>query len=257
MKKFYLIAIITGMLTSSCGKSKEEIELEKAKIELEKTKLELAEKEKSEELRVHEQKMNVGKSKKLAILESMLKDISEAIKTTKINIEKTKEFQIGRSASTKEKQLFEVQKQLNELYNIERNVKNEVAQLEYFKTFDFQKTPQSIMEYIFDSAKKNDFSNFRYLVDPYGENDNDSNSICFIETMPLQAKNKFKTDLETGRIMGETSFDSDRAKIEFAHGTGSNTLSTMKFIKRNELMVYIRNINLNSFIVISYYLKTF
>jgi hypothetical protein len=194
MIKKYIFILFTLLILSSCGKSKEELELEKAKIELEKTKLELAEKTKKEEEnkiqeqkaelnKIHEQKVNLGKRKKITELNLMLQKLPKATEEAKQNINKINEFQIGRSSSTKNQQLQEATAQLNIIYDYGEKIKNEIAQLEYHKTSDFQKDPELVMKYIFDSAKKGDFSNFRNLCDPYGENDSDVNGICFAEMM--------------------------------------------------------------------------
>jgi hypothetical protein len=239
MKRNYILALITIFILNSCGKSKEEIELEKAKIELEKTKLELDNKIKEEEnlkvLKIHEQKSNIGKRKKITELNLQLQNFPEAMKKAQENIEKIEQFQIGRATLTKEKQLKEAYKQLGEIRDYGEKLKNEIAQMEYTKTFDFQKDPVKLMKYIFESAKKGDFSNFRYLCDPYGENDRDVNRICNIELLSEKHLQEFKSSFENGRIIGEAKIEGDRAKVEFAYGTSSNKLEEMGFIKRNEL----------------------
>ena len=246
MIKNYIFVLFTLLILSSCGKSKEEIELEKAKIELEKTKLELAEKtkkeeeykinkQKAEQNKIHEQKVNVGKRKKITELNLMLQKLPEAIKKAEENINEINKFQIGRSSSTKEKQLQEAKNQLREIRDYGEKIKNEIAQLEYHKTFEFQKDPASVMKYIFESAKKGDFSNFRNLCDPYGEYPNELNQICFAEMMMDKQQAKLKADLENGRIIGKASINGDKAEVEFAFGPSSNQLEKMEMVNRNGL----------------------
>jgi hypothetical protein len=239
MKRNYILALITIFTLISCGKSKEEIELEKAKIELEKTKLELDKKIKDEEnlkiLKIHEEKSNVGKRKKITELNLLLQKFPEAMKKAQENIQKIEQYQIGRSKSTKEKQLAEAYTQLREIRDYGEKLKNEIAQMEYTKTFDFQKDPVNLMKYIFESAKKGDFSNFRHLCDPYGENDRDVSRICNIEMLPEKMKQVFKISFENGRIIGEAKIEGDRAKIEFTYGISTNMLEEMGLVRRNGL----------------------
>jgi hypothetical protein len=246
MIKKYIFILFTLLILSSCGKSKEEIELEKAKIELEKTKLKLAEKikqveenkitkQKAELNKIHEQKVNVGKRKKITELNLMLQKLNKAIEKAEQNIRKIKEFQIGRSSSTKEKQLKEAKSQIREIRDYGEKTKNEIAQLEYHKTFDFQKDPVSVMKYIFESAKKRDFSNFRNLCDPYGENDSDVNQICYAEMMTEKQQANLKAKFENGRIIGKAKINGDKAEVEFVFESSANRLEKMKMIKRNGL----------------------
>ncbi|OUR97964.1 hypothetical protein A9Q86_15360 [Flavobacteriales bacterium 33_180_T64] len=237
MIKNYTFALLITLTFISCGKSKEEVELEKAKIELEKTKLELEYKTKKDEeekvQKVHEQKANVGTQKKITELNMQLQQIPNSIQKAKENIQAIEQFQIGRSLSTKEKQLEEAHKQLNEISSYGEKLKNEIAQLQYQKTFDFQKSPESLMTYIFESCKKEDFSNFRYLCDPYGESDSDVNQICYAELLSGERKKELKSEFEKGRIIGTPKIDVDKAEIEFAFGPSVNKLEKMLMVKRN------------------------
>ncbi|WP_296385902.1 hypothetical protein [Winogradskyella sp.] len=246
MIKKYIFFLFTLFILSSCGKSKEEIELEKIKVELEKTKLELAEKTKREEEseinakkaelnKVHEQKVNVGKRKKITELNFQLQRLPQALEKGEQNIREINQFKIGRSSSTKEKQLQEARSQLSEIRNYGEKIKNEIAQLEYHKTFDFQKNPASVMEYIFESAKKRDFSNFRNLCDPYGENDSDVNQICYAEMLMEKQQEDLKREFENGRVIGKAKINGDKAELEFAFGASANRLEKVKMIKRNGL----------------------
>ena len=91
------------------------------------------------------------------------------------------------------------------------------------------------MKYIFESAKKGDFSNFRNLCDPYGENDDDVSSICNAEILPKRLRNKLQDTFKNGRIIGKTIIKEDSVEIEFAYGLNSNKLEKMEMVKRNNL----------------------
>jgi TolA-binding protein len=224
MKRNYILALITILTLNSCGKSEKEIKIEKEKLEL-----------KIEKEKIHEQKVNVGKRKKITELTMQLQRLPEAIKKTQKNIEDIKIFKIGRLQLTKEEQLKKAYEQLSETRSYGEKLKNEIAQLEYLKTFDFQKDPESVMKYIFESAKKGDFKNFRNLCDPYGENDRDVNSICYAEILSKKRKKELEDMFKNGRIIGKPVIKENTAEIEFAFGLSSNKLEKMGMVKRNNL----------------------
>lgn len=253
MPKNYIL-IITLLILCSCGKSKEEIELEKAQIELEKIKIELnnktkqdkennlklekennISKKKAEVDRIHEQKVNVGKRKKITELTLMLQKLPEAVEKAEKNIIQINEFQLGRSSSSKNQQLNDAKKKLEEIYDSGNKIKNEIAESEYLRTFEFQKDPVSVMNYIFNSAKKGDFSNFRNLCDPYGENENDVNNLCYAEILMEKEKDNLKSEFENGRVVGKAKIKGDQAEVEFAFGQSANRLEKMQFVNRNGL----------------------
>jgi hypothetical protein len=232
MLKNYILVLLTILSLNSCGKSEKEIEKEK----IEKEKIEKAiEKEK-----IHQQKINVGKRKKITELTMQLHKLPEAMKKVRKKIEEIKKFKIGRASSTKERQLKRAYEQLNEVRDYGEKLKNEIAQLEYLKTFDFQKTPESVMNYIFESAKKADFSDFRNLCDPYAENDNDVNAICYAEMLSSKRKKELVNMFKNGRIIDNSIVYNDKVEIEFAYGLNSNKLRKMTLIKRNNLW-YLSN----------------
>jgi hypothetical protein len=69
MNKNYILALIIILTLTSCGKSEKEIKIEKEKLEL-KIKTE----------KIHEQKVNVGKRKKITELTMQLQSLPEALK---------------------------------------------------------------------------------------------------------------------------------------------------------------------------------
>ncbi len=252
MKTKHLLSLlaIVNLLLISCGKSNAELELEKAKIELEKTKLELENKkdeaikdEKKAEISEaaaarnleHQKKSNVGKQIRLAELNDQLQKLPLAIKEAEQKVRKVNEFQLGRSSTVKQEQLDEAILQLNEIKSYDTKIKNEIAQLEYSKTFDFQKNPVDLLNYIFESTKNRDFKNFRYLSDPYTEIDNSVKLICYAEILSTRQQENFITDFENGRIIGKPKIKNNTAEIEFAFGPYSDKLEVMNLVNRNGL----------------------
>lgn len=230
---------------ASCGKSAKEQELEKVKEELELAKNQLAlkeevEREKAKQLvlaqkeKEHQQKLNVGKKKRISQLNDLSQEASTAISTAEFELTQINEFQIGRSSATKEYELQNQRKKINNLTSYIKKIKNAIAELEYHKTFEFQNSPERVMNYIFEAAKKEDFSNFKYLCDPYSENDSNVNYVCYAGLMLEQGKNELIANFSSGRIIGEPKIQDDRAEIEFAYGPNSDRLEKANLIKRNE-----------------------
>ena len=134
MKTNYILALITILTFYSCGKSEKEIRIEKEKIEIEKEKIEIEieiekekikiEQEKIELEKIHEQKVNVGKRKKITELTIELQRVPEVINKIEKNIKDINVFQIGRLESTKNKQLKAEH---------ENQEKNETKTLFYFQ----------------------------------------------------------------------------------------------------------------------------
>ncbi|MDT0647763.1 hypothetical protein RM545_13770 [Zunongwangia sp. F260] len=245
MKRIYVTYLFIALLIASCGKSAKEQQLENVKKELELAKNQLTLKEKEEREKVkqlelaqkeeeHQQKWNVGKKKKVTQLNDLLQEASTALSTAELERTQINEFQIGRSSATKEYELRNQRKKINDLASYIKKIKNTIAELEYQKTFEFQSSPESVMNHIFEAAKKEDISNFKYLCDPYSENDSDVNYICYAEILLEQGKKELIANFSNGRIIGESKIENDRAEIEFAYGPNSDRLEKANLIKRNE-----------------------
>lgn len=237
MKKTYIIALITLLTLASCGKNNNEIELKKTKVELEKVKLKLAEKnqieaENNKLLKQHEQRVNVGKQKKQTALRDALYQANQSLQRAKNSYAEINEFQIGRSQTTKDQQLGDARNQINKMSTYVKNIKNEIAELELNKTFDFQKKPENVIKHLFLAAKNKDFSKLRYLCDPYAENDSDTNGLCYTGMLPKSGQNRFVENFANGRIIGKPIINGDKAEVEYAFGQSSNRLEKIKLIKR-------------------------
>ncbi|WP_130735478.1 hypothetical protein [Flavobacterium sp. J27] len=235
-----LLFILSVLILISCGKSKEELELEKAKIDLEKTKLELLKEkkehennEKKNELnKIHEQKLQVGLNKRRQKLNEYLDNAKNELKKAKEHLNSVNSFKLGRLKSTKEKQVFEASKKI---YDIEKSIdglENALSELELRQTFAFQDNPKSLIEYLFKSFKNKDFKNIKFLVDPYAENSNKVEYIYLLKYFPGTEQDKFLNEVSNCRVMGAPIIDNDKAAIEFAYGESSNKLAKMTFIKR-------------------------
>ncbi|MBJ6369469.1 hypothetical protein [Snuella sedimenti] len=228
MKINYILTIGLIILTISCGKSKKEIEQEKAQIELEQKALA----ERKEKERIHLEKIEVGKSKLKMELTNELDRLKKMLVQEKNNLNEINKFQLGRLSSTKEKQLTEQNQKINILNDYIRKLEKEISLTSLRETFDFQDTPEGVVNYIFQSAKSKDFSKLRNLCDPYGENDADTRRICLVEMQPTEMQNRFVESFENGRIMGNPKIENETAEIEIAFGQYSDKLEKIKLIKR-------------------------
>lgn len=222
MKNIYFILLFITLILTSCGKSKQDLEIEKAKIELE-----------NQQQKIHEQKIEVGKQKKKSELTEILEKAKKGLVEVEKNLEKVKQFKFGRSQSTKNEQLNSALNLKLEASRYVKNIQNEIAELELIRVFNFQKTPDGVVKYLFASAKNKDFSKLRYLCDPYAENDGDTKRLCNVEMYTNKYKEEFIREFQNGRIIGEPKIEGDIAKVEFAFGRSSNKLETMNLIKRN------------------------
>jgi hypothetical protein len=101
-----------------------------------------------------------------------------------------------------------------------------------FQSFEFQNTPEGTIEQIFQAAKTEDYSKMRYLLDSYGEYDNDAFSICMIEMLPSESQKEMAEQFKNGRIMNNISTNDSTAIIEIAFGPSSNKLEQMHLVKR-------------------------
>lgn len=222
MKINYIL--ITGLiiLTMSCGKSKKEIEQEKAQIEI----------QQKEKERIHLEKIEVGKSKLKMDLTNELERLKTMLEREKNNLTEINKFQLGRSGSKKEKQIAEQNKKINQLNDYIRKFEKEISLTNLRQTFDFQDTPEGVVNYLFQSAKNRDFSKLRNLCDPYGENDGDTRGICLVEMQPIIMQNEFVESFEKGRIMGKPTIRNEIAVIEIAFGPSSNQLEKINLVKR-------------------------
>ncbi|MDF0716545.1 hypothetical protein PY092_10330 [Muricauda sp. 334s03] len=228
MKINQILAIGFMTLAFACGKSKKEVEKEQAKIELEQKRL--AEQQELE--RIHLEKIEVGKSKLRIDLTNELERLKELLDQENKKMEEIGRFQLGRSSTTKEKQLNDQSTKIRKLNDYISNLENEISLINLRETFDFQNTPEGVINYLFESAKNHDFSKLRYLCDPYGENDGDVRGICLVEMQPKEMQNKFAESFKNGRIMGEAKIENETAKIEIAFGPGSDKLETVGLVKR-------------------------
>lgn len=212
MKNIYLF-LIALTIFSSCGKSAKEVEQENI---IAATK-------------IHDQKVKEATTKKIAELNSELTKIPAAL------IEVNKKIE-----EIKKKNSSSVNKELNEGYNekgiilsYEKSIKHEITSLENLKTFEFQKKPENLINYIVESCRKNDLSNFRYLTDPYLENTADITNLSLIETLTVKKQQELRIKFLQIKTIGTPKIEGDKAIIEYKSDINVNETEKITMINRN------------------------
>lgn len=228
MIKNYILIIGLLLITISCGKSKKEIEQEKAQIETQQKILA----EKKEQERIHLEKIEVGKYILKTYFSNELERLKKVLTQQEKKLAKIKEFQFGRASSTKEKQLNEQNIRIGQIKSYISKIEKEISLTNLRETFDFQDSPKGVINYLFESAKNNNFEKLRYLCDPYGENDGDSRGICFVATQSSEMQKYFVESFKNGRIMSEPKIENERAEVEIAFGLRSDRLEKINLVKR-------------------------
>ena len=228
MKISNILTIGLLFLTISCGKSKKEIEQEKAQIELEQKALA----EQQEKERIHLEKIEVGKSRLKMELTNELDRLKKVLEEEETMLTEINKFQLGRPSSTKEKQLAEQHQRIAQITTYISKLEKEISLTHLRETFDFQNTPEGVINYLFETARNREFSKLRNLCDPYGENDRDARRLCLVELQPIEMQDRFVENFEKGRIIGDPKIENEFAEIEIAVGPRSDRLEKIKLVKR-------------------------
>lgn len=235
MKTLSLSIVVCSLYVISCGPSQKDIERQQfvadsLKVAKEDSLKRIA--EEKEQLRIHEEKIEVGKSIKKNFLEGILDQLKQELETEKAKLKRINEFQIGRSLSTKNNQILEQNVKISKIETNISSIEREISYTQLFESFDFQKSPEGTVKYIFSAAKSGDLSKMRHLMDPYGEFNKGIAEICFIEISPDEGKKKWKNFFANGRIMGSPQVKGDLATIEIAVGNSSDRLKSFTLVKR-------------------------
>ena len=183
---------------------------------------------------IHKENIEAGKTKLKIFLNNRLDKIKDAIRKEKEKLSDIKDFQFGRSVTTKEKQIQVQEGKISELENYKLRVENELINANIHKTFEFQKNPKQLVKYIFTAMQKKEFDKLRHLCDPYMENDSDVNGICLINTLNDKQKKQATNLFKNGRIMGDSVIKKNKAEIEIAIGISAKKLEKITLVERND-----------------------
>ncbi|ADR22313.1 hypothetical protein MATR_00450 [Marivirga tractuosa] len=223
----FLLVLFISMIAVSCGPTEEEIKEREAFVADSIKRI-------NEEIRIHNEKIEVGKQLRQNWIKNMIEEIDTELRHANNRLKEIDDFVIGRSLSTKKRQLREQRETISTLKTTKANLQTELAKTNLFKSFDFQCTPEGTINYLFEAAKSNDFSKLRHIGDPYGELGEGLYELTTIEAFPSEVQNEFVNILSEGRIMGEPIINQDTAVIEIAVGYNSDRLNKVKLIKRRK-----------------------
>ena len=136
------------------------------------------------------------------------------------------EFEFPRTSAEKDKQLHQQNQKFSKLSDYIIKYENELAQTNLRETFEFQNTPEGVVNHIFYLARNKDFSKFRHMCDPY----DGTIFLSFMELMPAELQTEFADDYKDGRILGKKVAIGNEAQIEVVVGT--NRLEKINLVKR-------------------------
>lgn len=236
-KLLTLMLVLT--IFTSCGPSKKEIAEREAFVKdstekAEKAAREIAEAE-AERLRVHNDKIEVGKSIKRDHLNEAILELNDKLQRANKRLNDINAWQLGRSYDKKQTQLSNQRVEIYEIEQLIENVRKEISLTYLHESFEFQETPEGTVNYIFECAKTKDYSKMRHLIDPYGEFDNSALDICYIEMLTDNYQERWNDTYEKGRIIGEPQYDQtkERVKFEIATGWNSDRIVGIQLVNRN------------------------
>ncbi len=185
-----------------------------------------------EQKRIHFEKVEVGKSLKIDYLNNHLANVKADLVKAELELKKINQFQLGRSSSTKRKQLLAQQDIINGLQASIERIGREISLSGLFESFEFQETPEGTIQHIFYAAKTADYEKLRHLSDPYGECNETVLKLCLVEIQDNQSKENWNGLFSFGRIMNKLRQTDNEADFEIAIGENSSQLVTIRLIKR-------------------------
>ncbi|WP_423818782.1 hypothetical protein V5739_14635 [Salinimicrobium sp. TIG7-5_MAKvit] len=237
MKKLYSLLIVIVFLASCQEKKSESNVITKSATSSETVNKATEPTEKQpvwtdKELRIHREKIEVGNEKLKMAFNTHIESIEEELKQAKAELEEIEDFEIGRSQATKDAQLEKQHEKIEFFKESISHLKSEYVKIPLHKRFDFQKNPKAVVEQLFEGFKDEDFENFRYLGDPYGEFDEEILWLTNIKALPQLYREDFLSEFKNSRIMGEPIIKNNKASIEVALGPSSNRLEIINLVKR-------------------------
>ncbi|KAA3620291.1 MAG: hypothetical protein DWP94_13090 [Flavobacterium sp.] len=186
-----------------------------------------------EKQRIHMEMVEAGQEKMKILVQNKIDDYKVQLQSARQELDEINKFQFGRLQSEKNQQLASQRAVINDIEAMIRGYQNVLPKLGVYKTFDFNSTPEQLLNELFRASRNRDFTNFQYLVDPYAEGDGDIMMLSVIDGMPSSSKNQIALEFENGRIMGQVQYMSeDKAVAEIAIGPASTRLEKITMIKR-------------------------
>ena len=230
MKRFFYTLFILMTVATSCKQNT--IKGFGSKAEAERN-LKIEDSINREKERIHLEMVEAGQERYKLKLQNQIDQLKQELWSARQKLDEINEFQFGRLRSEKERQLATQNAKIGQLQSYIRGYENILPKLGVFKTHDFHKSPESLLNALFNLSKNRDFSNFQYLVDPYAEGDDDIYMFVIMDGAPNDIKNQMASEFGNGRIMSEIQyFEDDKAMAEIAIGASSNQLKKITLVNR-------------------------
>lgn len=193
-----------------------------------------------EKEKLHLQNIEVGKSKYRIEFSKGLQSERELLKLEKDKFNEINQFEFGRLSSTKTSQLERQRSVIKKIEDRIDRLEFEIPLLEEHKTFDFQDSPLSLVEKLFQFAGDKEYKFLRHLCDPYGESSESAIVICFLGIQDLETRNLYFEQLKNGRVMGQKKLEKNKVEIEVAVGVNSDRLQKIELIQRGDKWYFLR-----------------
>lgn len=133
MRLKYILTFGLIITLTACGENSE-------KQKMVQNELAQREQAKQNELkRIHLEKIEVGKDIQRRNLKNELEQLNGKLEKAKNDLKEIEEFQIGRSSSTKEKQVENKKSEIKLMEEYIANIEKEIPLINLHQTFDFQK----------------------------------------------------------------------------------------------------------------------
>lgn len=212
-----LALVLIIIFITSCGPSKKEIAEREAFVK------DSTEKVEAERLRVHNEKIEVGKSIKRDHLNEVIRELNDNLERANKKLASLSTWRFGRSYDQKQTQLSNQRTTIFEIEQMIENVKKQISLTHLFEFYNFQETPEGTVNHIFESAKSRDYSKMGHLIDPYGEFDNSALEVCYVGMLSDSYQKQWLERFEKGRIIGEPISGENKGEVKLEIATGWNS----------------------------------
>lgn len=94
-----------------------------------------------------------------------------------------------------------------------------------------QRSPEGVLEIVFDAARSRHFEPLAGLCDPDGEGDGDTRRICALAEESA-GRDEFARAFAAARVVGPARRHGERAEVSFVFGPRGDRSETMHLVRR-------------------------
>lgn len=145
-------------------------------------------------INLNSEKLKEGNEKLNIFLYKTLGEMKSSLKKQKDKLKDVNENNRYYSKVEKEKETLKILNEIKKIEGVIDVIRKKIASDRYTKAYNFQKTPQNVINHFFNAFKNNDFSKFDYLIDPFGEYSENMNflNLMSVFTTYLKSDNPFE-----------------------------------------------------------------